>query len=169
MPPTASSDVPRNWTWADDGVAPGPVVLVDVDGVIADGWHRQRYLRDGRNDWKGFFAAADKDTPIEGAVELLRVMGADLSVVLLTARPHTLHETTLAWLALYSFRWDLLIMRDRSDGGLSSPDFKRRSVHELADRGYAPQLALDDDERNVAMFRSEGVPTMYVHSGYYEA
>jgi hypothetical protein len=29
-------------------------------------------------------------------------------------------------------------------------------------------LALEDDPRNVEMFRKAGVPTIYIHSGYYE-
>jgi hypothetical protein len=60
-------------------------------------------------------------------------------------------------------------MRHRNDGGLSSPQFKQRSVHELRERGFEPQLAIDDDQRNIAMFRSETVPSLYLHSGYYEA
>ena len=34
--------------------------------------------------------------------------------------------------------------------------------------GYEPVLAVDDDPRNLVMYRSEGVPTVYVHSGYYD-
>ncbi len=29
------------------------------------------------------------------------------------------------------------------------------------------QLALEDDRRNLEMFEEEGVPCLYVHSGYY--
>jgi hypothetical protein len=29
-------------------------------------------------------------------------------------------------------------------------------------------LAFEDDPRNVEMFRQEGVPCVYLHSGYYE-
>ena len=34
--------------------------------------------------------------------------------------------------------------------------------------GYQPVLALDDDVSNLAMYRTEGVATIYVHSGYYD-
>lgn len=166
---TPAQKFPGNWTWATDVLRSGPIVVVDVDGVIADGWHRQHYLRGGQSDWHGFFAAAADDTPIAGAAEMLRVMSPDVGVVLLTARPHTLYEITLDWIRTHRFRWDALIMRARSDGGLSSPDFKKRSLHELRDHGYEPLLALDDDQRNIDMFRDEAVPALYVHSGYYEA
>jgi len=109
------------------------------------------------------------DTPIDGSVSLTKSFDADTVVVLLTARPHNLHAVTVDWVNEHGHRWDLLIMRARSDGGLSSPKFKRRSVHELQERGFVPQLAIDDDQRNIDMFRAEGLPALYLHSGYYEA
>ena len=144
-------------------------MLVDVDGVIADGWHRQHFLQNGQRDWKNFFANAFGDTPIDGSVALTRQFDADTTVVLLTARPHNLHTITVDWVREHGHRWDLLIMRHRSDGGLSSPKFKQRSVTELRERGFDPQLAIDDDQRNIDMFRGEAIPSLYLHSGYYEA
>lgn len=162
-------DVPENWTWSNSAVLAGPCVLVDVDGIIADGWHRQHFLQDGKKDWKNFFANAFQDTPIDGSVQLTQSIDPSTAVVLLTARPHNLHEVTVDWVTEYGYRWDLLIMRARSDGGLRSPEFKRRSVNELRERGFLPQLAIDDDQRNIDMFREEGLNALYVHSGYYEA
>lgn len=160
---------PENWTWADGPIAAGPCVLVDVDGVIADGWHRQHFLQDGKRDWKNFFANAFADSPIEGSVEMTHDFDEGTAVVFLTARPHNLHEVTVEWIQEHGYRWDVLIMRHRSDGGLSSPKFKRRSVDELIERGFDPQLAIDDDQRNIDMFSDAGLPVRYVHSGYYEA
>ena len=162
-------DTPENWTWSGGEVSAGACVLVDVDGVIADGWHRQHFLQNGQRDWKNFFANAFGDTPIAGSKALVDQFDENLAVVLLTARPHNLHEVTVDWVREHNYRWDLLVMRGRSDGGLSSPKFKRRSVDELRERGFDPQLAIDDDQRNVDMFRDAGIETLYLHSGYYEA
>ena len=46
--------------------------------------------------------------------------------------------------------------------------FKQRSVHELRAFGFDLRLAFEDDRRNVAMFHGEGVPCVYLHSGYFE-
>lgn len=143
-------------------------MLVDVDGVISNGWHRQHFLQGGRKDYKSFFANAYADTPIEGSIALLDQFASEVVVVLLTARPDDLRETTIDWLAGHRYRWELLVMRGTSDARFSSPDFKRRAVQDLRAHGFEPQLALDDDPRNVDMFRSEGIETLYVHSGYYE-
>lgn len=161
--------VPENWTWAGEPLEPGPCVLVDVDGVISNGWHRQHFLQNGKRDWKNFFANAAGDTPIDGSIALTRQFDPAIAVVLLTARPHNLQSVTVDWVREHGHRWDLLIIRHRSDGGLSSPKFKQRSLHELIERGFRPQLAIDDDQRNIDMFRTEGLDALYLHSGYYEA
>jgi hypothetical protein len=49
-----------------------------------------------------------------------------------------------------------------------SRDFKQATVGELRHYGFDLQLAFEDDRRNVDMFRREGVPCVYFHSGYYD-
>jgi hypothetical protein len=98
---------------------------------------------------------------------LLDVLDSGLRIVLLTARPIRVQPQTLAWLLRYQLRWDLLIMRDYGDYE-SSRDFKQRTVAELRSFGFDLRLAFEDDRRNYDMFHAEGVPCVYIHSGYYE-
>jgi pyridoxine 5'-phosphate synthase PdxJ len=58
-------------------------------------------------------------------------------------------------------------MRDDAHDLGSTARFKRDVVRGLNNRGYEVVLAFEDDPRNVAILRGEGVPTVYVHSGYY--
>ena len=44
----------------------------------------------------------------------------------------------------------------------------RRACGSSAEHGFDLQLAIEDDRRNVEMFRKEGVPCIYFHSGYYD-
>jgi hypothetical protein len=41
-------------------------------------------------------------------------------------------------------------------------------VSDLRNFGFDLQIAIEDDRRNVEMFRREGVPCIYFHSGYYD-
>jgi hypothetical protein len=59
-------------------------------------------------------------------------------------------------------------MRQDDDIYTSSPDVKREILHSLQSLGYEPTLAIDDDPRNLVMYQTEGIPTVYIHSGYYE-
>ena len=144
-------------------------MVFDVDGVLADANHRQVVLfaGGGRKNWKAFFAAAGDDALIEEVARLTALLDPTLRIELLTARPTSNRAITLTWLAQQDLRWDLLVMRPDGDFR-SSPDAKRMAVHELRTQGFDPQLAFDDDRRNVDMFHDEGVPCIYIHSGYYE-
>lgn len=46
-------------------------------------------------------------------------------------------------------------------------EFKRTTIGDLRDRDYDVRLAIEDDTRNCGMFREEGVPCIYIDSGYY--
>ena len=107
------------------------------------------------------------DELIDEVARLLDVIDAEYRVVLLTARPIRVQPQTLAWLKRYELRWDLLVMRDFGDYG-ASREFKRRAVAELRDFGFDMRLAFEDDRRNYLMFHQEGIPCVYIHSGYYD-
>ena len=90
-----------------------------------------------------------------------------LRVVLLTGRPLRVQPQTLAWLRRYGLRWDVLIMRDYGDYS-AAREFKRDTVFDLRRYGFELRLAFEDDRRNLEMFRAEGIPCVYIHSGYYD-
>ncbi len=158
---------PRNWRWREDPIESGPAVIFDMDGVLSDAVGRQRFIEHGRRDWDAFFDACGDDPVIEEMARLLELLSADLSVVLLTGRPLWVQPQTLAWLHRYGVRWDLLVMRDRGDYDQVTY-FKRRMVDELREHGFDLRLAIEDDPQNHAMFQREGIPCVYIHSGYYE-
>jgi hypothetical protein len=160
-------DTPRNWRWHSRPVAPGRAVVVDIDGVLSDATSRQHFIEHGRRDWTAFFEACGDDPLIEEIGRLLELLDPTLSVLLLTGRPLRVQPQTLAWLDRYGLRWDLLVMRDRGDYAHVST-FKRSVVRDLRAHGLDLRLALEDDPLNHAMFVEEGVPCVYIHSGYYE-
>lgn len=158
---------PANWRWRTAPVAPGPAVVFDIDGVLSDATSRQHFLERGRRDWTAFFEACGDDPVIQEVARLLELLDRSLAVVLLTGRPLRVQPQTLAWLDRYGLRWDLLVMRERGERAPVT-QYKRRVVSELRAYGFELRLALEDDPMNHAMFVEEGVPCVYIHSGYYE-
>ena len=152
--------------WRDQPVPPGPAVLFDIDGVLADAAGRQHFLTGRRKDWDAFFAASVDDPLIEETATLLRLLDPELAVVLLTARPTTVLEGTVDWLGRFEVRWDLLAMRPASDRRPSAV-VKQEALAEIRALGLEVRLAFEDDLRNAEMFRAAGIPTVYIHSGYY--
>jgi hypothetical protein len=143
-------------------------VIVDIDGVLSNANERQHFLEDTkRRNWRAFFDACGEDTLIDEVSRLLDLLDPDLLVVLLTGRPLRVQPLTLEWLDRYGVRWDLLIMRVSGDYS-AARDFKRETVRDLRRRRFDLRLAFEDDPRNREMFHEEGLPCIYIHSGYYE-
>jgi hypothetical protein len=157
---------PAHWYWPRGPVAPGRAVVFDVDGVLSDASGRQHFVTGFGRDWDAFFEAARSDPLIPEVARLLELLEPSLQVILLTARPASIRSATVEWLEEFGLRYDLLVMRGDGDY-FRAVDFKRRETRALGEFGFELLLALEDDRRNLEMFESEGVPCLYVHSGYY--
>ena len=161
---------PDNWRWRSGPVAPGPSVIFDIDGVLSDAAGRQHFIEGGggrRKDWDAFFEACGGDPLIEEVGRLLRLLDPSLQILLLTGRPIWVQPQTVAWLERYELRWDLLVMRDYGDY-MAAREFKRWTVGEFRRFGFDLQLSFEDDPRNRDMFHEEGIPCIYIHSGYFD-
>lgn len=158
--------MPTPFTWRDGPIEPGPAVIVDLDGTLADASGRQHFLDKRPKDWDRFFDACGEDPVVAHVARLVDCLDDELAVILLTARPSRVQPLTVSWLAQSAIRWDLLVMRADRDFS-PSPKAKQEAVAALRGVGFDLRLAVDDDPRNVAMFEGEGIPCLYVHSGYY--
>src|ERR1700678_2117016 len=154
------------WTW-HAGSKVGDAVIFDLDGVLANAESRQHYIKRPRPDWEAFFAASGEDPPVDEVAALLSLLTPALAIVLLTARPARIGPMTVDWLGRHALRWDLLVMR-RDGDYRPARHFKQEALRDIRSHGLDLKLCFEDDLRNVEMFRAEGVPSLYVHSGYYE-
>jgi len=160
---------PDNWVWRTGPVDGGPAVVFDIDGVLSDAAGRQHFIEGGsgrRRDWDAFFEACGDDPLIDEVGRLLELLDPELRIILLTGRPVRVQSQTIAWLSHWEIRWDLLVMRDWGDYS-AAREFKRWCTGDLRRYGFDLRLSFEDDPRNVEMFRSEGVPCVYIHSGYF--
>ena len=154
------------WTWHHDRVA-GAAVVFDLDGVLSDAAARQHYLKGPKPDWEAFFSASGEDPLVDEVATLLGLLSDELAIVLLTARPARTAGLTVGWLVRHQLRWDLLVMR-RDRDYRPARHFKQEATRNLRARGFEVMLCVEDDLRNVEMFRAEGLTALYIHSGYYE-
>ena len=165
-----AGEVPENWRWRNGAIEPGAAVVFDIDGVLSDAAGRQHFIEGGggrRKDWDAFFEACGDDPLIEEVGRLLELLDDGLQILLLTGRPIWVQPQTLAWLEHYGLRWDCLVMRDFGDY-MAAREFKRWTIADFRRYGFDLRLAFEDDPRNRDMFRDEGIPCVYIHSGYFD-
>lgn len=156
----------RDWrvvTCHDGSMPERSLVIVDVDGVLADVSHRQHHLEAPRRDWSAFFAAAADDSLITaGAQAVLDAAARGQTVAYLTGRPERLRSVTESWLSGHGLPVDseLLVMRpdrDRRPARL----FKVGAVRLLA-ATHPIHAVWDDDPQVVDAVRSAGFPAELV-------
>ena len=140
--------------------APPALVVVDIDGVIADVRHRLHHLSGRRRDWDAFFASAPDDGVLpEGRSEIERAIGDGLSPVYLTGRPERCRPATLTWLEAHGFPAAPLYMRSESDRR-PAREFKVEVLRELA-TGSMVARVIDDDDAVVVAMRQAGFDVVH--------
>lgn len=139
-----------------------PVILVDVDGTLADVRHRLRHIKGpGKKNWKAFFELMDRDTPIAETIAWVRELAKENSIVILTGRPEEYRVRTERWLRNQEIPFEKLVMRPRGD---HRPDYvvKAEVLREVPQERI--KLVIEDREPVCAMWRQKGVPCHLVSS-----
>jgi len=91
------------------------VAIFDIDGTLSDSSHRLHFIQQKPQNWAAFFDAMSDDKPIPSVVELLRAVYRRFRVVLITGRPTSHLQATVAWLRIHNVPFDSLYMREAED------------------------------------------------------
>ena len=75
-----------------------PIVLVDLDGTLADGRHREHFLSGEKKDWGSYFAACGEDGYIDITCRWVAELAKTHCVCLVSGRPDNWWKETSIWL-----------------------------------------------------------------------
>ena len=152
-------------------------VIFDLDGTIANDTHRAHYLTEGsKKDWDAYYDACDGDTPHTHILIVLKALAEHgEKVEIWTGRSERVREKTIAWLnergldvepPFFQTPYDVAALRMRPENDLR-PDtvLKHEWLEQARERGEAPDLAFDDRDRVVEMWRAAGIPCCQVAEG----
>jgi phosphoglycolate phosphatase-like HAD superfamily hydrolase len=136
-----------------------PVVVFDIDGVLADVRHRLHYLATRPKNWEAFFAAAKDDKVLEVGAEFAKRAAATHEIVYLTGRPDRLRTATQSWLDEQQLPVGRLLMRPVGDRRPSAVV----KLHELRRlrRESTVEMLVDDDPSVVDAARAAGFTVQY--------
>lgn len=132
------------------------VVLVDVDGtvaLVAKGPDARRFY-----DWE----RVGEDLANEPVVAVVRALAGLGRPVFLTGRSEVCRAATEAWLAKQGWSEPELYMRaegDYREGWVVKCELYEAEIRR---RGYVVRVALDDDAKVVAAWRSKGLAVLQV-------
>lgn len=92
------------------------IVIVDIDGTIADGSHREYLVNGDKKDWPQYFNLMCFDAPIQHVIDWVNDLSKDHMICVVTGRPDEWQYETLRWLREKAkVHFDYLFMRRGSD------------------------------------------------------
>lgn len=140
-------------------------VVFDLDGTLALNEHRQHFVQGqpaGEKDWRGFFAACDKDEPNMPIIwTLLSLLDDGWEVEIWSGRSAEVNDKTEVWLK--EQRLENVPRRMRQEGDYT-PDHELKAKW-LTETDPKPILVFDDRASVVAMWRSHGIICAQVAPG----
>lgn len=154
-----------------------PIYIFDMDGTIANSYHRHHYLqsidgdgnivpRAGGKDWDAFFEAQKDDIVFPAVAGIMEALICNLNVVLiLTARPEDQRGETVRWLHEWSVPYDAMFMRpegNRTDDN----ELKPAQIHTYLE-GHTRHVRtiFEDRRRLVHSLRHHGFHVCHVAEG----
>lgn len=149
----------------------GKTVIVDIDGTVANGEHRQHHVRrvkGQKRNWMAFNELMHLDTPHWDVIWLVKMLKqAGCQIVFCSGRNEDDREVTIKWLnetAELEGIYEKLYMRASKDYRDDSI-IKRELLAKLREDGYDPFMVIDDRDRVVKMWREEGLRCLQVNPG----
>lgn len=133
-------------------------ILFDIDGTLADNWHRQHLVQSDTPDWDKFFDSMSQDAPNKPVVELYELVKASdrYTIILVSGRPERYRGQTISWLDRHNITFNKLYMRPDGD---RRPDFmvKKDMLDAIVGDGYEILFVIDDRTQTVKMWRENGI------------
>jgi hypothetical protein len=158
----------RTFTPQTFGLACRPIevrdaIIVDIDGTVANGTHRQHHLNGAKRDWKSFFEAQHADLVYEEVRFIVQAVfkTTEAHVFFCTARPSQYYQMTNEWLIKHRIPYSTLMMRESGDGR-DDTDVKYDMLQLIRSAGFKVILAIDDRPQVINMWRRNDVPVLQV-------
>jgi len=147
-------------------------VLWDLDSTICNTAHRQHMVpaikaKQGPT-WEDYSMACTGDTPVEGAVALVRLLAANRLVMQygVSGRSEAARDRTLEWFKRYGVPLDGLYLRPDGD---HTPNgrYKVNVINQLRDSGVDVVLFVEDwKETAQYIHEMTDVPVLVVQGDY---
>jgi uncharacterized HAD superfamily protein len=139
-----------------------PIVLVDIDGTLADVRHRLHHINNARRkNWKAFFEGMDRDTPIASTVAWVQSLAGHHDIIIVTGRPEEYRARTEAWLKQNGIPFADIFMRRDGD---HRPDYEMKKEALKRWPKERIKLVIEDRPPVCDMWLKEGIRCVLVES-----
>lgn len=139
-------------------------VVFDLDGTLADLTHRLHYIKGESRNWDAFHHACIYDEPIREMIALNKMLaGCGACIDIWSGRSDAVRPQTEQWLKEHGVRYRYLQMRTQGD--FTPDDQLKESWLTSTLVTPKPDIAFDDRQRVVDMWRRNGIRCLQVAAG----
>jgi hypothetical protein len=148
------------------------VVIMDIDGTLANAEHRLHLLPERRPEvnrsqaWEEFLAEAYADAINHEIRVLNNALHEHALIFVVTGRDARDEDMTRRWLAEHCIQFDRLYMRPKGDRRQDT-EVKAEILEQIRAEGFEVLLAVEDRASVTAMWRANGVRCLQVCEGNY--
>jgi len=164
------SNAARNGTGLPAPGVARSVICVDLDSTLCDTRHRHHLVLPGderdQTDWVAYSLACGDDEPIDGVVQLVRLLSRHHHIALVSSRDEQARKLTEQWLSDQEVPYDVLLLGGTDDVPQGLEDFKVHHVRRLHAAGYEVALVVDDLPSLAEAMSVIGVSTLTVRPPY---
>lgn len=141
------------------------VIVCDIDGVLADNSHRQKYLLENPKDYKVFYDGMMEDKVNEFIKNFLTIITEikKYDLIFLTGRLGEYRVLTEQWLSYTGLTYSDLYMR-YSENYIESSEFKMLTLKTIME-DFEIKMVIDDDENTISKAKDLGLNTFHYHIG----
>ena len=141
-----------------------PIVIVDIDGVLADNTKHLPQVKEKGWEWFGTCLLEFGRLPLwPDITTILHQQG--FRVWLLTNRPEEQQPLTEAWLRREGVEYSELFMWKTVE---PQKGHKERYLQQWLVANQPIVFAVDDDPEHISMYEAYGIPAVHVDSGYHD-
>jgi hypothetical protein len=154
-----------------------PVVLIDIDGVVADMTPFEEHLLPQDGDaagarWRRFFAHVREAATIDGGVDLVHALHtAGVRIKYSTTRPAYAITGTVAWLKQHELPVEAIFARGSLRPGKGQRRFPHFDAAHLIKQAHCAEMVdrhglvafVDDESDIVDALRTAGYPAIHVN------
>lgn len=141
------------------------LVIVDIDGTLANCDHRLHFVEHGRKDWGAFFKHMGDDDVYQDIADLVyELYTSGSKIILVSGRPEDYQEVTEKWLERFSIPYNKLMMRKKGDFR-ADHIVKEEILNEITKLHGKPNLSIDDRESVIKnCWVKNGITTLRANS-----
>lgn len=129
--------------------------ILDIDGTVADGSHRQHWVRNKPKNWNAYNKAMHLDTPIEPVIQTVCALAANAHIIVCSGRQDKDRAVTEAWFDQYGIPYTAMFMRHTGD--YRDDTIVKEEMLGIIRQIYDVIAVFDDRTKVVDMWRKNGL------------